>query len=306
MQGLTVDEPTLDEGVGVVTLRAAEHLCGPPGVLQGGLTTAGLELAARAVQEATVGVEPGSARVPAATMVEARLHQPTPVDEDLVAMAVPGGDGSWELRTVTAGRADEADWGDDEAGTDVLAAGIVALGGHGEQPDIGDLVDLALVDRVPLPHPVDAAPHCWVCGRANHRGLHLFPGWLDGASVVEEWTPDERAADDAGRFVDPAVLAAVMDCPTVWAARDHMAAHGFGGALLGGYTVGWFSRLPLGEQVRIVAHLDDGDGRKMRARAAVVGLDGHVYAAASAFQVGVAHMPGATADPMPAFDTVDW
>jgi predicted thioesterase len=43
--------------------------------------------------------------------------------------------------------------------------------------------------------------------------------------------------------------------------------------------------------VRIVARLDGLDGRKVRARSAVVDEDGTVYAVASAFHVAVTALP---------------
>ena len=306
MDGLTVDEATVEGDVAVATLRVDALLQGPLGIVQGGIAAASLELAARAAAEAMAGVGPGSPVVPAATMVEARLHKPTPVDVDLTALVVRGQDDTWEVRTVLADHDEEADFGDEEVGADVLVSGVVELAGHGPEPIVDDLVDLALVEPVPRPVPIDTAPVCFVCGIDHPTGLHLSPGWPDGSSVVEEWVPDERVADDGGAFVDPAAMAAVLDCPTVWAARDHMAAHGFGGAVLGGFTVAWFSRVPLGETLRIAAKMEAAEGRKMRLMAVLVGLDGHVHAAASAFQVGVATFPGSNAGPLPPFDAVDW
>lgn len=306
MEGLSVDEATVEGDVAVVTLRADARLQGPLGIVQGGFAAAAIELAARAAAEAMAGVEPGSPAIPAATMVEARLHKPTPVDIDVTALVVRGEDHTWEVRTVLSEHDEDADFGEEEVGADVLVSGVVELAGHGPEPIVDDLVDLALMDPLPTPVPIEAAPVCFVCGVHHPQGLHLYPGWVDGATVVEEWVPDDRVATDEGGFVDPAAMAAVLDCPTVWAGRDHMAAHGFGGALLGGFTVAWFSRVPLGETLRIAAVLESGEGRKMRAMAALVGLDGHVHAAASAFQVGVAAMPGADVEPLPAFGTGDW
>lgn len=306
MQGLDVDDATVDGDLAVATLRVAERLQGPEGIVQGGIATAMLELAARAAAEAFAGLGPGHPAVPHASTVEARLHAPTPVETELVALVLRGEDDTWEVRVTPADDADEADFGNDEVGTDVLVSGVVELAGLVPQPTLDDLVEIALDDPLPEPVPIEAAPVCFVCGVHSHDGLHLFPAWPDGSSQRQHWAPDERVADDAGRFVDPAAMAAVLDCPTVWTCRDHMAAHGFGGALLGGYTVSWFSRAPLDETLRIGARFDDADGRKMHSSAVLVGEDGHVKAAVRAFQVGVASFPGVEMDPLPAWDTVDW
>lgn len=307
MDGLSVDEADVDGDVAVATMHATPTLQGPDGILQGGFAAGALELAARAAAEAMAGVEPGSTAIPAATMLEARLHKPTPTGADVTALVVAGEDATFEVRTVLSDIDDHADFGEEEVGADVLVSGVVELAGHGPQPILDDLVELALVDDLPRPVPLELASGCFVCGVHHPDGLHLFPAWVDGSSVVQEWVPDDRVASDEGGFVDPAAVAAVLDCPTVWTARDHMAAHGFGGALLGGFTVAWFSRVPLGETLRIAALLESGEGRKMRAIAALVGMDGYVHAAASSFQIGIETWPGAAdSKPMPAFGVGPW
>lgn len=306
MNGLSVDEADVDGDIAVVTLHAEPFLQGPDGILQGGLATGALELAARAAAEAMAGAAPGSTTVSVATMVEARLHKPTPTGVDMTALVLAGEDDTWEVRTVPSAIDDHADFGEEDVGADVVVSGVVELAGHGPQPMLDELVDLALVGDLPRPVPLDLATGCFVCGTQHPDGLHLFPAWVDGGSVVQEWVPDERVVSDEGGFVDPAAVAAVMDCPTVWAGRDHMAVHGHGGALLGGFTVAWFSRVPLGETLRIAAKFESGDGRKMKATAALVGMDGHVHAAASAIQVGVASWPGSDPTPMTMFGDGPW
>lgn len=282
----------------VVAVRAADHLCGPPGVVQGGLAAALLAGTATAATGATV------------TRVAARLHHPTPTAtplavtlwpasiDDAADLGVDSSSGIW------AGAVTPADEQDDGEAT--LVRGHVLVDGRpGDPDDHDDLVAIAMRDPLPRPQAVPAAPDCVVCGARNDRGLHLFPGWFSDGAVVEAWEGDGEVAGPGGMFVRPEVVAAVLDCPTVWATRDHCRANGFGGALLGGFDVTWYSRLPVGESVRIAAVLDHADGRKMSARAAVVGADGLVYAVASALQIGVTTMPGADPDLDPFGDDLD-
>ncbi len=267
-----------------VPVRAPATLTGPPDVLQGGLAAAVPALAVAAVTDGRV------------SRVRAHLHHPTPTDADLVATLTPtaGGDTDWSASVATVG------------GPEPTVTATVDVGGRGDDvDDHADLVRIGLRDPLPRPQAVPAAPDCVVCGARNPAGLHLFPGWFPDGAVAEAWEGDEADAGPHGQFVRPAVVAAVLDCPTVWAARDACREHGFGGALLGGFDVTWYSRLPVGESVRIAAVLDRADGRKLSARSAVVGLDGMVYAVARALQVGVATMPGADPDLDPFGDDLD-
>ncbi|MBY5163429.1 hypothetical protein [Salsipaludibacter albus] len=277
-----------------VAVSAPGALCGPPGVLQGGLSTAVLARAAVAVDDGRP------------SRVVARLHRPTPTDTELVAtVTAPSDDteapvasarSTWQVATSVAGGPPD----------EPLVTGLVAIGGRaGDADDHDDLVDIALRDPLPRPQAVPAAPHCVVCGARNPDGLHLFPGWCPDGAVVEAWEGEEAQAGPGGTFVRPEVVAAILDCPTVWAARDHLRANGHGGAMLGGMDVTWYSRLPVGEAVRVGAVMDHADGRKIRARAGLVGRDGMLYAVASCFQVGVATFPGADPDLDPFGDDLD-
>lgn len=304
MDDLQVEHARVETSGGSARIHAADHLCGPPGILQGGLATA---LLARAVA-ATVGGTP--------IRVRARLHRPTPTGSSVGVVvsrepadhtgagrtdeAATGPATTWSCRVV----ADPAASGLDEER--VLVSGHVAT--EGRVDDVGEHDDLvSIAGREPLPRPqaVPAAPDCVVCGARNPHGLHLFPGWYPDGAVVEAWEADDRVAGPGGMFVRPEVIAAVLDCPTVWASRDACRAAGFGGAMLGGFDVTWYSRLPVGEAVRIAAVLDRADGKKLSARAGIVGRDGLLYAVATALQVGVEAMPGADPDLDPFGDDLD-
>jgi hypothetical protein len=105
--------------------------------------------------------------------------------------------------------------------------------------DVGLLADGVGVD-VPLgvPEPVSAAqalaasahapgaehhpfPYCMCCGREHPRGLGVFPGPVNGRSVVAaHWVPPEQHADDRGELPLELVCAA-LDCPQLWALMVH-------------------------------------------------------------------------------------
>ncbi len=306
MDPLEVGPATTDGDGHVVPVRAVDHLCGPPGVVQGGLAAVLLAGAATGATGGTV------------SRVAARLHRPTPTDTPLRVTLDPAtDDDTAELAAVGAADGAAATWagtvavvggdhGSEVADDDITVRGHVVVGGRPDgSDDHDDLVAIALRDPLPRPQAVPAAPDCVVCGARNSHGLHLFPGWFSDGAVVEAWEGDDEVAGPRGMFVRPEVVAAVLDCPTVWATRDHCRANGFGGALLGGFDVTWYSRLPVGESVRIAAVLDHADGRKMSARAGLVGADGLLYAVASALQIGVATMPGADPDLDPFGDDLD-
>ncbi|MBW3618896.1 MAG: hypothetical protein KY461_01515 [Actinobacteria bacterium] len=246
-------------------LTTPSHLHGPTGILQGGLAAGVLAEAARLADRFGAPL----------TSIDARLWRPTPLDAELTVEVRQTGAARFEVRTL--------------AGEDELVTGAVEFAGHDPVHRVPDLVELG---RVPLPEPVaqDRFPDCWVCGPAHPDGLHLLPAWHAPDRVSIPWIPDDSLADDRGHL-HPLVVAAVLDCPTVWAARDAWEGQGFAGALLTGYHLGAFADAPVGEPLRVVARLDHVDGRKIRARSALVDEDGIVYAVASAFHVAVAELP---------------
>lgn len=268
MHGIHVTPTTVTtlSGQDQVDLRVEGHLNGPPDVVQGGIAAAMLLLAARAV-------DPFGAPV---TSVDARLKAPTPTETVVHGLVSRTQAAIYEVETQLDG--------------DVLVEGTVELAGHDPVPRVADLAHLA---TVPLPEPVPqyAAPDCWVCGPDNPHGLHLHPAWTPDGAIVQGFIPPDELAGDNGAL-DPVVVAALLDCPTVWCAQAHLDTLGMRGAVLGGFHVRYFLDVPVGEPVRIVASMDQADGRKIRARSAIVDEDGAVYAMASAFQYAVPEMPG--------------
>ena len=249
-------------------LTTAAHLVGPPGIVQGGIASAlGLVVARTAV--------PDPAPV---TSIDARLHRPTPAGTELVVRSTRDGIGT---HVVEVGGAD---------GSPTVTSTVV-LAGHEVTPRVADLVAMA-AGPVPPPEPQEVFTDCWVCGTGNPEGLHLSPGFSRPDVVLQSWWPDD-ACEDPTRpgMVDPVAIAAVLDCPTVWSARDHLATGGWVGYLLAGMRITFFAPTPMHDGYRIVATPDQRDGRKVQGRAALVSEEGGVHAVASAFQIATSELP---------------
>lgn len=268
MDGIEVLDGRLDdEGRWHGTLHVADHLVGPPAIVQGGIAST---LAVAAVRAA----DPGAAPV---TTVDARLHRPTPAGRDLAVTSVRTAVGRHDVE-VTAGGA-----------TTVTAT--VVMAGPADPPHVPDLVALA-DGPIPEPYHQDAFPGCWVCGPDNADGLQLLPSFARPDVVRQSWWPQDVVEDTTNPgFVDPVVIAAVLDCPTVWSALPHLTANDWPYALLSGFRVRYGQPLPMGDGARIVGHPDRLDGRKIESRAAILGEDGGVHAMVSAFQIGSAELP---------------
>lgn len=268
MHGIHVTPTTVTTMAGQdqVDLLVESHLNGPPDVVQGGIAAAMLLLAARSIDAFGAPV----------TSVDARLKAPTPTGTVVHGFVSRAEAATYEVET----RLDDR----------VLVEGTVELAGHDPVPRVADLAHLAGVP-LPEPHPQHSAPTCWVCGSDNPDGLHLHPAWTPDGAIVQGFIPPEELAEENGTL-DPVVIAALLDCPTVWCAQDHLDSLGMRGAVLGGFHVRYFADVPIGEPVRIVAKTDQAEGRKIRARSAIVDEDGTVYAMASAFQYAVPDMPG--------------
>lgn len=268
--GLQVSATTTqrDDGWLARELTLPAGLDGPPGILQGGLA-AGLT--------ATLApyIDPFGAPL---TGLHARLHAPTLLEVPVeVRMRPTDVVAHYELEL-------------HQQGTRTLSA-RVELAGREPTAHVADLVDLAAVP-LPPPRPQQAYPTCWICGPSptHPHGQRLHPRYHRDGAVVVPWVADEALGDEHG-VLDPAVVAAALDCPTVWAVMD--AVHELGGhaALLGGYHLTVLRDAPVMEPLRTVARLDRVDGRKLEARAALVDEDGVVYAVAAALQVAVDAVP---------------
>jgi len=246
-------------------------LDGPPGVLQGGIVTG---LTAALAQR----IDPHGAPLHAVT---ARLEAPTLLGHRLVARARPGEDaGVHEVEWWAQGRR--------------LVHSRVELTGVDPLHAVSDLVALADVP-LPEPRPDPLYPSCFVCGPgATHpAALHTYPAWVTRETLSIPWVPEAAVAVDGTDRVDPIVVAAALDCPTAWAAIDAVRAQGFVGVLLGTMRLRVAAPVEVADPVRITARLDAIDGRKARARSAVVDSDGRVLAMVEATHLAVRALPEA-------------
>jgi len=267
--GIDLGQPSTDaDGWTVRDLIARPGLDGPNGVLQGGFAVGVAEAIARQV-------DPHGA---ALTSIEARLHAPTPLGRPLQARVRPAeGVARYAVETRDGDR--------------LLVSSVVELAGHEPGPGPADLRELAAAP-VPEPEPQYAFPRCFVCGpEPEHElALRLHPQLLSPTSACNPFVVGDPLADEHGNAA-PLVLAAVLDCPTVWASYAYVRSIGHQGALLGGFRLTFFADAPIMEPLKVVARMDDTDGRKIRARGAVVDDDGTCYAVSSALHISVAEIP---------------
>lgn len=261
----------LDGGWLVRPFRAGAGLDGPDGILQGGLATVVTTAAARLA-------DPFGAPL---TSVTSRLHAPTPLEADLtIALRPADGVARHEVEL--------------RHGDRVLVSSTVELAGRDQAPSVPDLAELA---RGPIPELIlhDEYPHCFVCGPDNTHphAQRCAMGHVGHSAVVLPWLVDDELAEP-GPSVDPVLVAAVLDCPGVWAATPTLTEAGFVGCLLGGMEVRWYRDAPAYEALRIAARFDEMDGRKIRVRTALFDEDGMVYAVASALHIAVTEVPALT------------
>lgn len=264
---LGADTTVDDDGWLVRSLTAAAGLDGPPGILQGGLAAGVGGAIARLADRFGAPV----------TGLRTRLHAPTPLGATVEArVRAAEGAARYLVETRHHGQ--------------LLTSGEVELAGHDPAPLGLDLLELATVP-LPPPQPQEEYPTCFVCGPRPHHphGLRMHPHPAGAGVEVAPWIPAAALGSDG--VVDPVVVAAVLDCPTVWAAIEPIRALGQVGALLAGFEVHHYQDVPVEEPLRVVARYDAIDGRKVRARAAVIDEEGTCYALASVLHITVARIP---------------
>lgn len=267
----------LDRGWLVRPLRVGAALDGPAGILQGGLASTVATAAARTA-------DPFGAPL---TSVVARLHAPTPLEQELtIALRPAEGVARHEVEIR-------------DADTRLVSA-TVELAGRDPAPSVPDLVELA-TGKLPPQQLQHTYPTCFVCGPDNPHphALRCTFGYVRDDAVALPWLVEEalaaprdpRARGEFVAHVDPIVVGAALDCPGVWAATPALGAAGFAGCLLAGMEVRWYRDAPIYEPLRLVARHDELDGRKVRVRTALVDEDGTVFAVASALHIAVHEVP---------------
>jgi hypothetical protein len=132
-------------------------------------------------------------------------------------------------------------------------------------------------------------PECFVCGmnRRPGDGLRVFPGPVPGRMLwAAPWTPDSSVAGADGRL-RPEVAWAVLDCPSGIAAAEHACLDQDTAVVLGRMTASLAVLPSPGDQCRVIAWPDGGDGRKLTAGSALLGPGGEVLAVARTVWVTV-------------------
>lgn len=127
-----------------------------------------------------------------------------------------------------------------------------------------------------------AFDRCFTCGpsRAVDDGLRIFPGAIDGSTLVAwPWAPSPSTATD-GRLVDPPVVWAALDCPSglSWISGPSPP----GPAVLGQLAVRIDRRPQVGEALVVGGWRTGAEGRKLLAGSAVWTAEGEPLASASA------------------------
>lgn len=286
--GLVVSPTVRTDPTGALVREAfaSPALEGPPGVLQGGFASLLPALAARLVD----------AHGAPLTALTVRLRAPTPLGRRLDVAVRPFDVAHHAVSVEHEGRTlvtAEVEFAGAEA---AIGADLVALARS-------RATGAARVEGAPGPGD-DPHPTCFVCGsRSSHPlALHLTSEPLGDEAAVTGWVADEAlagtslalvrgASAEAPGVVDELVLAAVLDCVSARAALPVARASGHGGVVLGSFALRSRAPVPVVDPVRVVARVDGRDGRRIRARVAVVDDEGAVAVVASVVHVAVPEMP---------------
>jgi len=271
--GIRIGRPVAAEGWSWAAIDAPVGLDGPPGVLQGGLA-AGLTVdIARTIDRFGAPLH----------AVTARLESPTRLGRPFLARVRPGDAAGWyEVETWQDGRR--------------LVVSTVELTGEDPLGSLADLVALA-AGPPPAATPDPLYPTCFVCGAgATHPlALRTMPAYVSDDRLSVPWVPDERLVDPRdSRRIAALVVAAALDCPSAWSTVSAARASGHMAVLLGSLRFQVAGGIEPLDPVRVTAKLDAQDGRKFRARSAVVDMDGRALAVFDAVHIAVGSLPDVT------------
>jgi hypothetical protein len=183
--------------------------------------------------------------------VAVRLHQPVPLERELIVSAAEPD--RWEVRDAT---------------TLVASAKRVSVQADAPQAP-------------PYPIALGASKHyagfkdhpfgtCFVCGPQRHRhdGLCIFPGTVPNTSMLAApWLPDASLDNGEGK-VRPEFVWAALDCPGYFAGAFPTAA------LLGELAVHVDRLVHVDEPCVVISWSIARDGRKIRTGTALFDEDG--------------------------------
>jgi len=138
-----------------------------------------------------------------------------------------------------------------------------------------------------------------VCGTASAHPLALRtpPAFLASDRLSVPWVPDPGlvrpgSADGGGPGqVALPVVAAALDCPSAWATVPAAREAGHRAVLLGSLRLQVAGPVEALDPVRVTARMDAQEGRKLRARSAVVDSDGRALAVLDALHIAVDALP---------------
>jgi hypothetical protein len=125
-------------------------------------------------------------------------------------------------------------------------------------------------------------PDCFVCGisRRLGDGLRIFPGYVPGRALwAAPWTPNPSVAGPDGK-VRPEVVWAALDCPGGIAVAEEANLNQDTAVVLGRMTASLAALPAVGDPCVLIAWAGGGDGRKLTAGSALLGLSGEVFAVA--------------------------
>jgi hypothetical protein len=125
-------------------------------------------------------------------------------------------------------------------------------------------------------------PDCFVCGisRRLGDGLRIFPGPVPGRALwAAPWTPNPSVAGPDGK-VRPEVVWAALDCPGGIAVAEEAGLNQDTAVVLGRMTASLAELPAVGDPCVLIAWAGGGDGRKLTAGSALLGLGGEVLAVA--------------------------
>ena len=215
----------------VTALSVARRFNGPPSSGNGGYSAGAI---ATAIGEA----------------VAVRLHQPVPLDRELIVRKC---EDRWEVHD-----------------GEMLVASAKRSDVEADVPPAPSYAEALERSKLYVGFKQHPFPDCFVCGthRKRHDGLCIYPGAIEGSRLLAApWLPDETLDNGAGK-VKPEFVWAALDCPGYFAAAHPSFA------LLGEFAVHVDRLVHVDEPCVVTAWPISREGRKLRAGTALFDEDG--------------------------------